>query len=92
MSKTILVVGSTMWGKGETLEEALNRMVEQSPRFDRYIVYESEDKDASVDEMGNIVHAQGTEVKKIDKVIMGFDEWKALTGLDDVDFPSNFGK
>lgn len=60
----ILVIGDRVWGKGDTLKEALEKA--QKPRhYFAYIIH----PDSWVDECGSIVSKTGFQPKKFHEVL-----------------------
>lgn len=64
-----LVISNGYWGRGDTVKEAQTAAAQESGRrINTFLVYESNDPKVYVDEMGYIVHAQGSTLKLISKI------------------------
>lgn len=62
----VLVVGDRVWGKGETMKEALTKM-RKNGKSSKYLVYIAH-KDSYVDDMGSLCYPKDCPPKLIHKV------------------------
>lgn len=77
-----IVVGFTVWGKGDTEEAAFAaaKKVAGVKLLKRRIVYTTDDPDAYVDEAGGIVTHKGTTLTEVKRVIETKGGGKVISG------------
>lgn len=62
-----LCVVQNYWGRGETITEAKKNARKAGGKLNRYILYESDDPEIFVDEMGYICYDRDKSYKEIER-------------------------